>query len=137
VVELATNLDDVTGEQLGHAIGELMAAGALDAWVTPIVMKKNRPAHTLSVLAHPHQAADLAGLVMSLTGTLGVRSRQLDRVAVQRTTVTVSVDGHDIDVKISDVRVKAEFDHVAAAATALGLPVQEIAARAETLAQDL
>ena len=137
VVELATNLDDVTGEQLGHAIGELMAAGALDAWVTPIVMKKNRPAHTLSVLAHPQQAADLAGLVMSLTGTLGVRSRQLDRVAVQRTTVTVSVDGHDIDVKISDVRVKAEFDHVAAAATALGLPVQEIAARAETLAQDL
>ena len=137
VVELSTNLDDVTGEQLGHAIGELMAAGALDAWVTPIVMKKNRPAHTLSVLAHPQQAADLAGLVMSLTGTLGVRSRQLDRVAVQRTTVTVSVDGHDIDVKISDVRVKAEFDHVAAAATALGLPVQEIAARAETLAQDL
>ena len=137
VVELSTNLDDVTGEQLGHAIGELMAAGALDAWVTPIVMKKNRPAHTLSVLAHPHQAADLAGLVMSLTGTLGVRSRQLDRVAVQRTTVTVSVDGHDIDVKISDVRIKAEFDHVAAAATALGLPVQEIAARAETLAQDL
>ena len=136
VVELATNLDDVTGEQLGHAIGELMAAGALDAWVTPIVMKKNRPAHTLSVLAHPHQAADLAGLVMSLTGTLGVRSRQLDRVAVQRTTVTVSVDGHDIDVKISDVRVKAEFDHVAAAATALGLPVQEIATRAETLAQE-
>jgi len=137
VVELATNLDDVTGEQLGHAIGKLMEAGALDAWVTPIVMKKNRPAHTLSVLADPTQVADLVGLVMSLTGTLGVRSRQLDRVAVQRTTATVSVDGHDIDVKISDVRVKAEFDDVAAAATALGLPLQEVAARAEALAQDL
>lgn len=137
VVELSTNLDDVTGEQLGHAIGELMAAGALDAWVTPIVMKKNRPAHTLSVLSHPNQTTELAGLVMSLTGTLGVRSRQLDRVTAKRTTVTVSVDGHDIGVKISDVRIKAEFDDVAAAATALGLPVQEVAARAEALAGDL
>jgi uncharacterized protein (TIGR00299 family) protein len=137
VVELATNLDDITGEQLGHAITELMEAGALDAWVTPIVMKKGRPAHTLSVLVTPPQAAELAGLVMSMTGSLGVRTRQLDRVVAQRHTVTVSVDGHDIDVKVSDVRVKAEFDQVTVAAEALGLPVQEVAARAETLARDL
>ena len=137
VVELATNLDDITGEQLGHAITELMEAGALDAWVTPIVMKKGRPAHTLSVLVTPPQAAELAGLVMSMTGSLGVRTRQLDRVVAQRHTVTVSVDGHDIDVKVSDVRVKAEFDQVTVAAEALGLPVQEVAARAEHLARDL
>jgi uncharacterized protein (TIGR00299 family) protein len=137
VVELATNLDDITGEQLGHAITELMEAGALDAWVTPIVMKKGRPAHTLSVLVAPPQAPELAGLVMSMTGSLGVRTRQLDRVVAQRHTVTVSVDGHDIDVKVSDVRVKAEFDQVTVAAEALGLPVQEVAARAETLARDV
>ena len=137
VIELATNLDDITGEQLGHAITELMEAGALDAWVTPIVMKKNRPAHTLSALVTPAQAAELAALVMSLTGSLGVRTRQLDRVVAKRHTVTVSVDGHDIDVKVSDVRVKAEFDQVTVAAQALGLPVQEVAARAETLARDL
>ena len=137
VVELATNLDDITGEQLGHAITELMEAGALDAWVTPIVMKKGRPAHTLSVLVAPPQAPELAGLVMSMTGSLGVRTRQLDRVVAQRHIVTVSVDGHDIDVKVSDVRVKAEFDQVVAAAEALGLPVQEVAARAEHLARDL
>ena len=137
VVELATNLDDITGEQLGHAITELMEAGALDAWVTPIVMKKGRPAHTLSVLVAPVQAPELAGLVISMTGSLGVRTRQLDRVVAQRHTVTVSVNGHNIDVKVSDVRVKAEFDQVVTAAEALGLPVQEVAARAETLAQDL
>ena len=137
VVELATNLDDITGEQLGHAITELMEAGALDAWVTPIVMKKGRPAHTLSVLVAPPQAPELAGLVMSMTGSLGVRTRQLDRFVAQRHTVTVSVDGHNIDVKVSDVRVKAEFDQVTVAAEALGLPVQEVAARAETLARDL
>ena len=136
VVELATNVDDVTGEQLGHAITQLMDAGALDAWVTPIVMKKGRPAHTLSALAHPADAGRLAAVVMSSTGSLGVRTRQLDRVVAERITVTVSVDGHDIDVKISDVRVKAEFDHVAAAAEALGLPIREVAARAEALAQD-
>ena len=137
VIELATNLDDITGEQLGHSITELMEAGALDAWVTPIVMKKNRPAHTLSVLTTPPQTAELAVLVMSLTGSLGVRTRQLERVVVQRRTVTVDVDGYDIDVKISDVRVKAEFDQVAVAAKALGLPTQEVAARAEALANDL
>ena len=137
VVELATNLDDITGEQLGHAVTELMEAGALDAWVTPIVMKKGRPAHTLSVLVAPAQAPELAALVMSVTGSLGVRTRQLDRFVAQRHTVTVSVNGHDIDVKVSDVRVKAEFDQVTVAAEALGLPVQEVAARAETLAQDL
>ena len=136
VVELATNVDDVTGEQLGHAITQLMDAGALDAWVTPIVMKKGRPAHTLSALAHPADAGRLAAVVMSSTGSLGVRTRRLDRVVAERITVTVSVDGHDIDVKISDVRVKAEFDHVAAAAEALGLPIREVAARAEALAQD-
>ncbi|MBM37399.1 MAG: TIGR00299 family protein [Acidimicrobiaceae bacterium] len=136
VVELATNVDDVTGEQLGHAITQLMDAGALDAWVTPIVMKKGRPAHTLSALAHPADAGRLAAVVMSSTGSLGVRTRQLDRVVADRITVTVSVDGHDIDVKVSDVRVKAEFDHVAAAAEALGLPIREVAARAEALAQD-
>ena len=137
VIELATNLDDITGEQLGHSITELMEAGALDAWVTPIVMKKNRPAHTLSVLTTPPQTAELAVLVMSLTGSLGVRTRQLERVVAQRHTVTVDVDGYDIDVKISDVRVKAEFDQVAVAAKALGLPTQEVAARAEALANDL
>ena len=137
VIELATNLDDITGEQLGRSITELMDAGALDVWVTPIVMKKNRPAHTLSVLSTPSQAAELADLVTSLTGSLGVRSRQLERVVVQRRTVSVNLDGHDIDVKVSDVRVKAEFDDVTVAAQALGLTIQEVAARAEALASDL
>ena len=131
VIELATNLDDITGEQLGRSITELMDA------VTPIVMKKNRPAHTLSVLSTPSQAAELADLVTSLTGSLGVRSRQLERVVVQRRTVSVNLDGHDIDVKVSDVRVKAEFDDVTVAAQALGLTIQEVAARAEALASDL
>ena len=136
VTELSTYLDDVTGEVLGHAIGQLVDAGALDAWATPIVMKKGRPAHTLSVLATPTDAPRLVDIMMSATGTLGVRTRQIERTVAARRMVTVSVDGHHIDVKVSDFRVKAEFDHVLAAAKALGLPVSEVAARAEALAQE-
>ena len=136
VTELSTNLDDVTGEVLGHAIGQLVDAGALDAWATPIVMKKGRPAHTLSVLATPTDAPRLVDIMMSATGTLGVRTRQIERTVAARRMVTVSVDGHHVDVKVSDFRVKAEFDHVLAAAKALGLPVSEVAARAEALAQE-
>ncbi|HIL06702.1 MAG TPA: nickel pincer cofactor biosynthesis protein LarC [Acidimicrobiia bacterium] len=136
VTELSTNLDDVTGEVLGHAISQLVDAGALDAWVTPIVMKKGRPAHTLSVLATPTDAPSLVDVMMSTTGTLGVRSRQIERTVAARQIVTVSVDGHRIDVKVSNFRAKAEFDHALEAAEALGVPVTEVAARAEALAQE-
>ena len=136
VVELSTNLDDVTGETLGDAITQLMDAGALDAWVTPIVMKKGRPAHTLSVLAIPVDSPRLVELMMATTGTLGVRTRQIQRTVAARRIVTVSVDGHDVDVKVSDFRVKAEFDQALKAADALGVPVTEVAARAEALAQE-
>ncbi|MDE0874155.1 MAG: nickel pincer cofactor biosynthesis protein LarC [Acidimicrobiales bacterium] len=136
VTELSTNLDDVTGEVLGHAISQLVDAGALDAWATPIVMKKGRPAHTLSVLATSTDAPGLVDVLMSTTGTLGVRTRQIQRTVAARRIVTVSVDGYRIDVKVSDFRAKAEFDHVLDAAEALGLPVTEVAARAEALAQE-
>ena len=61
VVLLEANVDDVTGEALAFAVDSLLAAGAHDAWVTPIVMKKGRPAHTVSVLADPSLAAEVAG----------------------------------------------------------------------------
>jgi hypothetical protein len=53
VVLLEANVDDVTGEVLGHAIGEVLSAGAHDAWITPLVMKKGRPAHTVHALVDP------------------------------------------------------------------------------------
>ena len=137
VVELTTNVDDVTGEQLGYAISKLMGTGALDAWVTPIVMKKGRPAHTLSVLASPEGAARFAREIMVLTGSLGVRTRHIDRFVADRRTVTVTFEGHEIDVKVSAIGLKAEFDQVAIAAEALGLPPQEVANRAESLAADI
>src|SRR5438045_6725793 len=60
VVLLEANVDDATGETLAHAIGALLEAGAHDAWVTPIVMKKGRPAYTVSALADPVLGAQVA-----------------------------------------------------------------------------
>ena len=61
LVVLEANVDDVTGEVLAHTVETLMGAGALDAWLVPVLAKKGRPAHVVSVLAEPERAAGLAG----------------------------------------------------------------------------
>ncbi|MEM7810658.1 MAG: nickel pincer cofactor biosynthesis protein LarC [Planctomycetota bacterium] len=91
VVELVTQVDDVTGEVLGHAASGLLAAGALDVAMASLVMKKGRPGTELSVLARPEDADRLEAMVFAETGTFGVRRRELvrtvrDREVVERQT---------------------------------------------------
>ncbi|MGB0113836.1 MAG: nickel pincer cofactor biosynthesis protein LarC [Ilumatobacteraceae bacterium] len=136
VIVLTTNVDDVTGEVLAHTITALMSAGALDAWATPIVMKKGRPAHTVSVLCTPADADGLRHLIERETGTLGVRATPARRWAQPRTTETVEIDGHTIGLKITDHRIKVEFDDAARAAAALGVPVRIVIERAISAATD-
>jgi pyridinium-3,5-bisthiocarboxylic acid mononucleotide nickel chelatase len=133
VTLLEANVDDVTAEVLGHAVSRLLAAGAHDAWVTPIVMKKGRAAHTVSVLCDPSSTATMRQLLLDETGTLGVRSSTMRRWPQRRTETTVEVDGHPIRVKVADHRVKVEFDDAAAAAAALGVPVRVVLDRAADL----
>ena len=137
LVELSTNLDDVTGEQLGHALEKLLSAGALDAWAVPIVMKKGRPAHTLTVLCRPDDTTRLADLAARLTGTLGLRARTVVRTALERHTSTVQVDGQTVTVKHGPHRSKPEWSDVAAAAAALGRTPAETAQAAAILAHHL
>ncbi|GAA3235592.1 nickel pincer cofactor biosynthesis protein LarC [Pseudonocardia petroleophila] len=127
---LETNVDDVTGEVLGHLVARLLDAGAADAWITPIVMKKGRPAHTVHVLAAPERAAGCERIVLAETGSLGLRRSPVERVALPRRTTTVDVDGHAVRVKHGPWGSKPEHDDVAAAAAALGLPLREVARRA-------
>lgn len=131
LVLLEANVDDVTGEVLAHAVARLLDVGALDAWATPIVMKKGRPAHTVAALARPADAGAVRACLAAETGTLGVRASAVERWAAARDVTTVDVDGHAVRVKVSAGRVKAEFDDAAAAAAALGLPVREVVAQAE------
>ena len=78
------NVDDATGEVIAHTIAALLAAGAHDAWATPIVMKKGRPAHTVHALCDPAQAAEVGAVLVRETGSLGLRGTVLQRWPQQR-----------------------------------------------------
>lgn len=131
VVVLETNVDDVTGEALAGAVAALLVAGALDAWITPVVMKKGRPAHVVAALADVAAAPAVAEALRTSTGTLGVRAVTYERWPAARSHSLVELDGHRVRIKVSPVRAKAEHDDVAAVARATGRPPLEVAARAE------
>jgi uncharacterized protein (TIGR00299 family) protein len=134
VVLLEANVDDVTGEVLAHAVSVLLAMGAHDAWTTPIVMKKGRPAHTVSALCDPSSIDAIRHAIVIETGTLGVRASTIKRWPQRRSMTSVDVEGHQIGVKISDHRIKVEFDDAARAAQSLGLPVRIVLDRASAAA---
>jgi pyridinium-3,5-bisthiocarboxylic acid mononucleotide nickel chelatase len=128
---LEANLDDATGETLAVAVAALLDAGAADAWVTPIVMKKGRPAHTVSALCDPALAASLAAVLAIETGTLGVRSTPITRWPAARRAGVVDVEGAPVRVKVGPGHVKVEHDDAARVARRTGLPVREVVSRAE------
>ena len=131
VVLLEANVDDVTGEVLGHAIGEVLSAGAHDAWITPIVMKKGRPAHTVHALVDPALVPQVMAVLAAETGSLGVRGHRLERWPFPRHYERVVVDDLSVRVKVSPGRAKAEFDDAARVAERTGRPVREVIAEAE------
>ena len=138
---LECNVDDVTGEVIAHTIASLLRAGAHDAWATPIVMKKGRPAHTVHALCDGAVLDAVRAVMVAETGTLGVRGSTMHRWPQQRQTITVEVDGHTIGVKVSTsngfTRMKVEHDDAVAAARGLGLPLRVVMDRAQFVAEAL
>lgn len=140
-VLLETNIDDQTPEGVGHAVESLIANGALDAWITPIVMKKSRPAFQLSVLTTIADESAVADALFRLTTTLGVRRRTMTRWTLDRDEIRVTVRGHDVRVKIGKLgdevlNIAPEFADCVSASQATGLAPKDVYARAVTLAQD-
>jgi uncharacterized protein (TIGR00299 family) protein len=128
---LETNVDDVSAEVISYTIGRLLESGALDAWAQAITMKKNREGLAISCLSTPELSPQLKEILLTESGALGVRISTIQREAISRDFATVSVDGHKIRIKTTNIRNKVEFDDAAAAARALNLPLREVIARAE------
>lgn len=130
LLELACNLDDMTGEEIGFALSALLEAGALDAWTSPIGMKKSRPGVLLGCLCREEKREELLRCLFRHTTTLGVRERRCARYALERTTETAHTPCGDVRVKVSQgwgvVRRKAEYDDLAALAKKNGVSLREI-----------
>jgi uncharacterized protein (TIGR00299 family) protein len=127
---LATNLDDATPEIVGHTINRCLAAGADDAWATPIIMKKGRPGVELNVLCSPDRVDQMTRLLFTETGTLGLRTSPVAKHMLNRSFVEVEVRGRTIAIKIGPHGAKPEYEHLAAASEALDIPVRTLAAEA-------
>jgi len=133
---LETNLDDLTGEILSHAVQELIEAGAKDAWVTFGLFKKNRPGHILHVLCNPQDTVKLSRIMIEETGTLGVRQQFWQRVTLSREvqSVSVQISGKAFEVRVkvardsigNIVRVKPEFDDIRKIAKEVGLSARRV-----------
>jgi uncharacterized protein (TIGR00299 family) protein len=131
VMLLEVNVDDATGETIAHTVEALFEGGAHDAWVTPILMKKGRPAQTLSALVDPALAPQVSRILLAETGSLGVRGQTLQRWPRARAGHEVEVDGVPVRVKVSAGRVKVEYSDAARAARRTRQPLREVVARAE------
>jgi uncharacterized protein (TIGR00299 family) protein len=139
-VLIETNLDDMSPELLPHVIDRLLAAGAQDAWLTSIVMKKGRPAFTLSVLAGKAEIDRVLDVVYRETTTLGVRVREVAKDELAREWIEVSVSGQPVRVKVGRrsgeiVTLAPEHDDAARAARATGFALKDVYAEATRLAR--
>ena len=138
---LESNVDDLDPRLWPDVITAVLAAGALDAWLTPILMKKGRPAHTFRALVTPELAAEVRATVFRETSTIGVREYPVARHALPREMTTVTVGGLEIAVKLARldgavVTAQPEYDDVVRAAQVLGRPVRDVLADATLAAHD-
>jgi len=137
---IETNVDDLDPRVWPQVIGALLEAGASDAWLSPILMKKGRPAHTLSVLVPVSRAAEVRATIFRHTSAIGLREHVVGKHALDREMTSVEVDGQVVGVKLARhggvlVNAMPEFDDVVRAAAALGRPVNDVLAAAVALSR--
>jgi uncharacterized protein (TIGR00299 family) protein len=131
LVLLETNIDDQPAEQLAYAVEQLLALGALDAWLAPIQMKKGRIGTLLSALAPAELEQAAVALIMRETTTLGVRRRAVERHVCEREIVTVATPLGAVRVKRKrwqgeDLGAAPEYEDCARLAREHGVPLQEV-----------
>jgi uncharacterized protein (TIGR00299 family) protein len=137
---LETNVDDLNPELYAYVLERLFAAGAQDAWLTPIVMKKGRPAVTISVLCSPVRRDAVRQVLFRETGTLGVRTSPVWKQALERAWVDVETRHGGVRVKVGRlegrvVTVAPEFEDCARVAREAGVPARDVHEEATRLAR--
>ncbi len=131
VLLLETNIDDMNPEFFGHVSERLLTQGALDVFMTPIYMKKNRPATLLSVLTAKEKLDGILSTVFSETTTLGVRIHSVDRRVLARETISVKTTLGDVRVKVGriggEVKTMApEYEDCREIAARQGVPLKDV-----------
>jgi uncharacterized protein (TIGR00299 family) protein len=136
ILVLETNLDDLPGETLGHALQKILEAGAMDAWITSAIFKKARPGHVLHALCKIHDGQKISEIIIRETGTLGVRFQTWNRFTLQREveTVKLKIEGKMFDVRLKFakdhsgkvLRVKPEFEDIRSIAETLSIPARDV-----------
>ena len=143
MVILETNLDDVTGEVIGHAVERLFSEGARDVTLTPVYMKKNRPGSMISVIVDETESERFAGLLMEETGTLGVREIPIRRHISNRkeAVIPVTIKGREYQLKVKRafgpdgklLREKPEYEDLKRISKASGQSLREVSRMIETM----
>jgi len=136
------NVDDLDPRLWPGVLDALLAAGAADAWLTPIVMKKGRPAHTVSALTTSDRIDDVRRVLFVETSTIGARTSRVGKTALDREWVEVQIEGRAIRIKVARlggvaVSVNPEWDDVSAAAKSSGRAAKDVLADATAAARQL
>lgn len=135
IIELETNIDDMNQEFYDYIGAELLTMGALDVYLTPVQMKKNRPAQKLTVLTEERKLPQILEAIFVETTTLGVRINKRQRYKLNREILTVEVESKEIKVKLGYqdnrlLNIAPEYESCKQAAVESGLPLKEIYHRA-------
>jgi uncharacterized protein (DUF111 family) len=128
---LEANIDDSSGEWVGHCVGRLLEHVALDAYCVPIYMKKNRPAVVLTVICERSSVAELESVIFAETSTFGIRRHLTERTKLERRHDCVQTAFGPIRVKVGSrhgqvVTVAPEFEDCAAAAMKHAAPLRAV-----------
>jgi hypothetical protein len=131
VTVLETALDDLTPQVLAYVAETALARGALDAMLTPVIMKKGRPGTLLTVLCNPAQSAALERLILTETSTLGVRIRQEKRSCLERRHIPVATEYGEIRIKVGSLggetmNAAPEFEDCRAAAAKHRVAIKQV-----------
>ncbi len=142
ILEVACNIDDMSGEVFAYVIERLLLAGALDAWAEPIVMKKGRPAYKLVFLVAENMLVKLLDLVFEETTTLGVRYHKVERSTLERKSTVVATPYGSVAVKYgfcngAIINIAPEFESCKEIATNAKISLKKAMQYAQIAAEDL